>query len=311
MRRRQAGLIGILGILVSGLLADDARAQERYGMLVLELPASARAAAFGDALPPGIEDADALHYAPAFGDALSGFSVGLGWWSETAVSLSLAAGAEWWGGALGGSVQTLDYEAAVVGYDNLFGAESLLGADGPVRVSERVASLGYAHTVWKLDTSVTAKLLELRAAGDVAHGVAVDVAVGKEVGPVRLALAGRHLGPALGLDAGEFTLPARATVSATTERSIPLGPIDFAATTSLSVREDGEVLPAGGVEVAYWPIAGRTFFARFGLQRADAARRLFTFGAGFSGDAIAIDWAYVPYEGGAVDGAHRVSVRLR
>lgn len=311
MQHRRAAATVVLGVTLCALWADRAHAQQRYGMLVLELPGSARAAAFGDAFPPGVQDADALHYGPAFDGSLRGFSAGFGWWSEEAVSLSLAAGGEWWGGALGGSVQSLDYESSAAGYSSAFDAESALGADAPLQVSERVASLAYARTVWELEASVTAKVLELRTGGDVGYGAAVDVAVGRELGPVRLALAGRHLGPALEVSDVEFTLPARVTLSATTERSIPLGPLDLAATTSVSVREDGEILPAGGVEIAYWPIAGRTFFARFGLQRADAARRLFTFGAGFSGDQIGLDWAYVPYEDGAVDGAHRVSVRLR
>ncbi len=288
----------------------SAAAQTQYGMLVLELPASARALAMGDAFLLGSTDADALHSAPAFGGSLRGFSAGLGWWDEDAVLLALAAGGEWWGGALGGALRSLEYESATPGYVDPLTAEPVLGAEGPVRISERVASLAYAHRLWLLDASVTAKLLAVRAAGEAAHGVAFDVAIGRAFGPVRVALAGRHLGRALDVGVAQLTLPARASLSVATSRSVPIGPLDLAAAATLGLREDGSVLPAGGVELGYWPIPGRTFFARGGLRRVDTGVP-FTFGAGFSGDQLSIDWAFAPYDEAPTDGAHYVTVRLR
>lgn len=310
MRRLQcaASLLTGLALLCA---SSAAQAQDRYGMLVLELPASARALALGDAFPLGAEDADALLYAPAFAGTLRGFSAGLGWWSSSAMALSLAGAGEWWGGALGGALQTLDYEAAVVGYDDPAVAESQLGADAPVRITERAASLGYAHRIWKLDVSAAAKLLETRAGGGSARGVAFDVAVGRALGPVRLVLAGRHLGPALELDDVELTLPARASLTAATTRPAPLGPLDIGAAATVAVREDGTVLPGAGVEVGYWPVVGRTFLLRAGVRRAEGALTPFTLGAGFAGDRIALDWAYAPYDDAPASGAHRISVRLR
>lgn len=303
-------------ILVSGLVlvlpCGDAYAQERYGMLVLELPASARAMALGDAFTVGAADADAIHYGPAFGSSLRGFSVGLARWSNEALALSLAGGGEWWGGALGGALQTLEYESVVVGYADPLEAEPLLGADAPVHVSERVASLVHARRIWELEVSLTAKLLEARVDDASARGYALDAAVGRAFGPVRLGLAARHLGPALDVGDGELTLPARATLSAATARAVPVGPLDIGAAAALSVREDGELLPGGGVELSYWPLPGRTFYARAGLRRAGEIGTPFTFGAGFTGDAIGLDWAYAPYDdAAAADGVHRLSVRLR
>ncbi len=286
-------------------------AQERYGMLVLELPASARALALGDAFPLGAEDADALLYAPAFGGTVRGFSAGLGWWSSSAMALSLTGGGEWWGGALGGGLQTLDYEAAAVGYDDPDVAESQLGADAPLRITERAASLGYARRIWKLEVSAAAKLLETRAGGSSARGAAFDVAIGRALGPVRLVLAGRHVGPALELDDVELTLPARASLTAATTRAAPLGPLDVGAAATIAVREDGTVLPGAGVEIGYWPVVGRTFLVRAGVRRAEGAALPFTFGAGFAGDRIGLDWAYAPYDDAPVSGVHRINVRLR
>ena len=302
--------LAVLCALALAVPAGGLAAQDRYGMLVLELPAGTRASSLGGAFVPGVPDADAVFAGPAYQAGLRGFAGGVGWWSAEALSLSLSGGGEWLGGALAAGLQTLDYEAQAHGYADLFDAEAALGAGGPLHVAERAASIAYARRVWELELSVTGKLLETRASGESARGAAFDVALGRMIGPVRLALAAQHLGPALDVGDSELTLPARVTLSGAT-RSVVVGPLDVVATAALAVREDGEVLPAGGLELGYWPLPGRTFFARVGARRADAALLPVTLGAGFSGDRIGVDWAFVPYDDGATDGAHRISVRLR
>lgn len=285
-----------------------ARAQE-YGMLVLELPASARALSLGNAFAVGTVDSDALFYAPAFSSALRGFSLGAGWWSPDAMALSVSGAGEWWGGALAAGLQVLDYEGAPA-YDDLRAAEAMLGGPAATRVSERVGTLGYARRIWKLEVSVAAKLLDLRADGASVRGPAFDVAVGRAVGPVRLVLAGQHLGPALEGDGLELTLPSRGSVSAAT-RPVPVGPLDVSAAATVAVREDGTVLSGGGVEIGYWPVVGRTFLLRAGLRDPEGGTTPFTLGAGFAGDRIALDYAYAPYEDSPTSRVHRFAVRLR
>ncbi len=165
-------------------------------MLLLELPASARALALGNAFPGGPADSDALFHAPAFSSTLRGFALGGAWWSPEAMALSVSGAGEWWGGALAAGLQTLEYQGDVA-YDDPRAAEALLGATGAQRISERVATIGYAHRVWKLELSVAAKLLDLRAGAASVRGPAFDVGVGRAVGPVRLVVAGQHLGPRL------------------------------------------------------------------------------------------------------------------
>jgi hypothetical protein len=69
------------------------------------------------------------------------------------------------------------------------------------------------------------------------------------------------------------------------------------------------VAPAAGVEAAYWPITGRTFFARAGVRRPEQGEQPFTLGAGFAGDKIIVDYAFEPFEGGRR--AHRFGVKWR
>lgn len=278
-------------------------------MRVLELPASTRALGLGGAFPLHAADSDALFHAPAFHSTLRGFALGGAWWSPEAMALSLSAGREWWGGALAAGLQTLDYEGDP-GYDEPGPAETSLGGDGVERVSERVATIGYARRIWELDVSLAARVLDLRAGDASMRGPAFDVAVGRAVGPVRLVVAGQHLGPALEDGARRLALPLRASLSGTT-RTYPLGPIDIGAAATVAVREDGMVLPGGGIEIGYWPVVGRTFQVRAGLRGAEGGVTPLTLGAGFSGDNLAIDYAYAPYEDSPTSRVHRVSVRLR
>lgn len=289
--------------------APPAQAQEGYGMRVLELPASTRALGLGGAFPLHAADSDALFHAPAFAGTLRGFALGGAWWSPEAMALSLSGGGEWWGGALAAGLQTLDYEGDGA-HDAPSEAETSLGGAGAERVSERVATVGYARRIWVLDVSLAAKLLDLRAGDASMRGPAFDIAVGRAVGPVRLVLTGEHLGPALEEGARRLTLPMRASLSGAT-RSYPLGPIDIGAAATMAVREDGMVLPGGGIEVGYWPVVGRTFQVRAGLRRSDGGLTPFTLGAGFSGDNLAIDYAYAPYEDSPTSRVHRFSVKLR
>jgi hypothetical protein len=69
------------------------------------------------------------------------------------------------------------------------------------------------------------------------------------------------------------------------------------------------VLPALGVELAYWPITGRTFFVRGGVRRPEEGAQPFTLGAGYAGDKIILDYALDPFEGGRR--AHRFGVKWR
>ena len=65
---------------------------------------------------------------------------------------------------------------------------------------------------------------------------------------------------------GDRPLPFRVTFGASSN-SYVVGPLDLIATAAVSRRRDGDVIPAAGVEVAWWPVRGRTFIGRLGVRR--------------------------------------------
>jgi hypothetical protein len=65
-----------------------------------------------------------------------------------------------------------------------------------------------------------------------------------------------------------------------------------------------------GLQVGYWPINGRTFVGRVGVQRVpEGAGSPLTLGVAYWGDDLALEWAYRSF--GDVGGTHRFTVRWR
>jgi len=94
-------------------------------------------------------------------------------------------------------------------------------------------------------------------------------------------------------------------------RQAPVGPLDLAASGGLSYRRKGELVPSVGLEVAYWPVTGRTFVGRVGfrhLPREQSASPV-TFGGAFIGDAIVLEYAFEGFDSGS--GSHRFGIGWR
>ena len=89
-----------------------------------------------------------------------------------------------------------------------------------------------------------------------------------------------------------------------------LGELDMFFTSQVTRRDDGEIIPAGGVEVSYWPVQGYTFRVRAGAQRVvDDGRSPLTFGLAVTGDALTLEYAFQSFDG---DGAgHRFGFSIR
>ena len=86
-----------------------------------------------------------------------------------------------------------------------------------------------------------------------------------------------------------------------------LGPLDVGLSGSLS-HSDEQTTPSAGLEVGYWPIRGRTFVGRVGLQGIpEGEGSPFSFGLAFWGDNLTAEWAYRNY---GEAGTHRFGVYL-
>lgn len=315
MRRKSTGVPGPAVVLAGLLLLAPATAAAQAdltGPRLLRLPASTRALGLGDVHPLGSTDSDALFYHAGFADRLRGASLGVQWYGGRSTLYTASAATEWWGGALALGLRSVEYATALnLIPDSILaaGSESLLLEDGEAQVSERAASVAYARRVKGVRGGVTAHLIEQRVAGERNTMVAGDIAFGTELRPVAIGIAARNLGMSYELNGRSVELPALVMLSAALTRVWTPGPLDVLPAAAVTYEFTGELVPAAGVEVSYWPLSGRTFSLRLGARRAPEGTRPFTLGAGFTGDRLILDYALVPFDGDRY--AHRFGMRWR
>lgn len=277
---------------------------------VLQLPASTRAMALGDAYMMNSGHADAVFYHPALVRGAGGFGLDVQRWSSEASAAAVSAAVDWFGGSVAVGLQTLQYGAPLGAVQAYPSGHDFLFDTGPRPTSEGVASLAYARAFGGIGVGVTGKLVEQRIAGERDASAAVDVGASSEVGPVTLGLSLQNLGPDMEFDDGPAPLPRRVTLGAGAYGR-PLGPLDVGFTGAVIYDWD-EVVPAAGLELGYWPIQGRTFVARVGARRVpEGDASPFTFGAAFWGDDLVLEWAYQPFGGELDEATHRVGIRWR
>ena len=265
--------------------------------------------ALGDAYMMNAGHADALFYHPALLTNASGFGLEVQRWGAEGSASAASAAMQWEGGGIGIGLLTLQYGgpglgalAAPTGQDHLF-------QPGPSPVSERVAVLGYATELFGIDFGIAGKLVDERVEVMRQSAVMVDVGAATDVGPVRVGLTIRDLGEDPIVDPTEST-PRVVLGAGSYGRQLGIFDVGLAAAAHWS--EDRTTL-SGGLEVGYWPIRGRTFVARLGLQDPPdgSGMNAFSMGFAFWGDDVTVEWAFRPHDGGASNGTHRFGLRWR
>jgi hypothetical protein len=299
-------------LLVAALTATPAViSAQSAGSLprVLELPASTRAMALGDAYMMNANHADALFYHPALLADASGFGLEVQRWGNQSTSSAASAALQWLGGGIGIGLITLQYSgpgsgtsAAPTGQDHLF-------ESGTWPVSERVAVLGYARELFGIDFGVAGKLVEERIDLAQESVALLDVGAATDLGPLRVALTVRDWGEDPLVDPVEST--PRVVLGAGSYGR-PLGIFDVGLTAAAHWSEDRTTV-SGGLEVGYWPIRGRTFVGRVGFQDPPAGSAMSAVSMGFAywGDNVTIEWAFRPRDGADEGGTHRFGLRWR
>lgn len=290
--------------------AAFAQAKDRLP-LVLQLPASTRAMALGDAFMMNSGHADALFYHPALVGAASGFGLDVQVWSGEATSATASAAMPWFDGGIAIGLQTLQYGGTALRETTLLpSGQDVLFDVGHPTTSERVASVGYGRRLFGLRVGAAAKLVEQRVSDERDATAAIDVGVATALGPFTVGLSAANLGPDLEMASGRTPLPTRITLGAGAYGR-PVGPVDLGLSGALTRRDDGEVIAGAGLEVGYWPINGRTFLARIGVERVpEGEASPLTLGCAFWGDDLVLEWAYRDF-GGLGEGTHRFGVRWR
>jgi len=277
--------------------------------LLLELPASTRALGLGGAFVLSTAESDAIFHNPGALIDADGAGLAAQRYRSSSTLGTFSAATGWAGGSLAFGVQVLSYGAVVPWLDGIpDDANDLLG-DAPIGASELVGSIGYGREILGFKVGVVGKAIEQRIGPGRDATAAADIGVVRRLMGITFGLSAQNLGPGLSIGGGELPLPTRVTFGASTP-SRPVGPLDVLATTAVSRRRDGEIIPSGGLEIAWWPIVGRTFIGRVGVRRVpgDGATP-FTFGLGFSGDFITIEYAFEQFD--APGASHRLGLSWR
>jgi hypothetical protein len=208
-------------------------------------------------------------------------------------------------------LQFLTYRPSTLDAGAVAADEEALLASGPFSASEFAATVGYGRSINGTRLGIAAKFIEQRHGGTSDATIAADIGIARQVKSVMLGLSIQNLGPDLdaGGAAGKLPLPYRVTFGASL-RSRPVGPFDLVTAASVARRRDGEIIPAGGLELSWWPVVGRTFVARIGVRRVpDVGTHPITFGGAFIGDNITLEYAYQGFD--APGAAHRFGFRWR
>lgn len=248
--------------------------------------------ALGGAFPVGGDGNLALFHHPGLiaGEGFGGARQRLG--SSTHLALSGSGG--WMGGTLAAGVSFLEYGTSADSPLELPGEAAGLIAGGDEAASEYTAALGFANELFGIGVGAAVKVVGQRLGALRGSTLAIDIGVARGLGPIAGALTVQNLGSPLKLGRYETPLARRVAVGAGTGGRAPVGPFDVGAAVQVARDGRGEIIPGGGVEVAWWPIQRRIFIARMGAVRRvgeDGGSPL-TFGAGFEGDRIRIDYAY-------------------
>ena len=293
------------------ILAAPATAQTRpLAPVVLRLPGGTRALGVGNAFAAGA-GAEVLFYNPSQlpvrrGSTLSVQRIGtvstLGTFSTIGALGAVAVGA---------GVQYLEYEALNTG--DFYTAPPFLSFPSPVEAASVAATLAAAIR-WKgTRFGLGVKYLSEQI-GPVRDGsVAVDVGAAREVGRTTVGLVVQNFGPGISVDGLEADLPLRVTAGAASPDIRVSTFLDFAATAAVSLERDGRLMPSGGGEVTYEPVAGWTVSLRAGVLRRDElplqSSWAPTAGASFGLDRFALDYAVVPSRGPG--STHRIGIRIQ
>jgi hypothetical protein len=301
MARTTAFLASFMAALAG--MAGPLQAQTSRGPIVLSLPADTRAAALGDAFVAASNDATALFYNPALVGKAGGFALGRAWYGGDGAFAQAAAATSSTGRGLAVGVRSLSYGArqpTPAASPRLATSPAMLFGRGSAAL-EQVATVAGAMRLFGFQVGVAASLLETRVDTLRAGGATFDVGVAKEMGPVVFGLAAQGLGPGPVLGSGtaaqRYDAPTRATLNMATRRGA-IGPVDVGAAAAVS-GWDGYFAAAGGLEITYWPVIGRTIAGRVGVRHDDDGTRP-TFGAAIQLDNLAFAYAFEHFAAGNV-----------
>ena len=308
--RSAASAATLLVLATTATGAPGLRAQTPgHEPAVVEVPSSTRAMALGHAYQVDAPDADAIFYNPALlGAAAGSVMAGVHFLGDRALGFTLSTARDWFDGSVGVGLQFLEYGSPGAGLRA--GGLDPVVAEGPESAAEAAATLGLSRTLFGFRVGVAGKVVAQRFPDYRQTSGALDVGIARGVGPFRAAVAVRDIGPDRRVARDREAPQPLRTILSLGGYGQQVGPLDVGFATALTVRNDEEVLFGGGLEVAYWPVIGRTFIVRVGGRTVPEGDALpLTFGAAYHGDELVLSWAYQDMDD--LDDVHRISVGWR
>ena len=280
------------------------------GPVVLALSASTRALALGGAFWTAGDGGHAIFHHPALISG-AGFSASRQRFGG-ATNIAVSGSGGWMGGTAAAGVSFLEYGTSVDSPLDLPREAAALIGGGDLAAAEYAATAGFAAGLLGGEVGAAVKLIGQRLGGLRGSTFAVDLGVGREIGPVSAALTLQNLGP--GLTVGRHEVPlARRMIAGFGTRRAPVGPLDIGGAFQVVREGNGDVVPGGGVEIAWWPVQRRVFIVRIGAVRVvEGESSPLSFGAGFEGDRIRIDFGYRDFQHTDLRvGSHRIGIAIR
>ena len=278
-------------VLVSVLTFSPAISAQSHSVLprTTTLPASTRAMALGDSYVLNSGKADVLFYHPALLARATGFGGSLQRWGSASSAASMSGAFEFLGGTLGIGLRTLQY--ATESEDEL---HAPLGQDhhfrpGGERSHERTASIGYGRELWgALSLGLAIDLLEIRLESLQQNIMLIDFGISADLGPIGVGLTAHDIG------------------------NKPFHDVPDEPFEDFGPRPSRIVLGAGA-EIGYYPVRGRTFVLRIGLQNVPQNSEMSSFTTGFAFwlDDFILEWAFRPVSSAPERGSHRFGISWR
>jgi len=234
---------------------------------------------------------------------------------DDAIHMTLSASGSWLGGNVAVGLAVFDYGGDIDiqrerGRSN--GGASRPVAAGAISwgATEFVGTVAYRRTLFGFGAGAAGKVVGWTVGGVRARTVAVDVGVSRTFWQLTTALTVQNLGPDLAMRGRDVPLSRRVVLGVGTQRRAPVGPLDIGGAVQVAREYGGDIVPGGGVEVAYWPVVRRVFIARIGVVRVvEGDGAPVTFGAGFEGDRVRLDYGY--RDRGPMTGPHRIGISIR
>ena len=305
-------ILRLASVLV--LLTPTVLAAQPAGVLPksTHLPASTRAMAMGDSYQMNAGHADAIFYHPALLTNARGFGMDTQRWSAAGTASAASGAMQWLGGGIGIGLRTLQYGGPGTGAASAPAGQAHLFTVGSVPVSERIATVAYARSVFAgIAVGAAVDLMDVRVGTASQNVTLFDISASRDVGPVVLGLTAHDIGSKPVVDSGNG--PSAIVLGAGAYgKQLGIFDLGFAANAGLA---DDDLTWGGGVEIGYWPIQGRTYVVRFGfddsMETTGPEASPFTTGLAFWGDNITVEWAFRPVSGADEGGTHRFGVRFR